>query len=65
MEFLELIDNMDLPELLDFIGFRNSYKEMINSADDLVTEAELKSDFEREEKQIKFLEEKEKEKNGN
>lgn len=55
------LDNMDLLGLLDFVGFRNSYKDMMNSYEDIVAEAEFKYDLKREEEQLRYLEEKEKE----
>lgn len=56
---MEYLDTLDLPELLDFVGFRNSYKDMMNSYEELVSEAEFKYELAREEEQIKFLEGKE------
>lgn len=63
MEYLDEkdLDEMDLIGLLDFVGWRNSYKEMMNAYEDLVTELEFKYDLAREEKQLRYLEEKEKE----
>mgnify|MGYP007032338279 CR=1 FL=1 len=58
---MEYLDTLDLPELLDFVGFRNSYKDMMNSYEDIVAEAEFKYDLKREEDQLKYLEEREKE----
>ncbi|MEE1143590.1 MAG: hypothetical protein U0L22_08165 [Bacteroidales bacterium] len=58
---MEYLDTLDLPELLDFVGFRNSYKDMMNSYADLVAEAEFKHDLKREEEQLRYLEEREKE----
>ncbi len=58
---MEYLDTLDLPELLDFVGFRNSYKEMMNSYEDIVAEAEFREECRREEKQLRYLEEKEKE----
>ena len=58
---MEYLDTLDLPELLDFVGFRNSYKDMMNSYADLVAEAEFKHELAREEEQLKYLEEREKE----
>lgn len=57
----EEIEKMDLPELLDFVGFRNSYKDMMDSYDKIVAEAEFKADCKKEEDQFKRLEEE----NGN
>lgn len=58
---MEYLDTLDLPELLDFVGFRNSYKEMIASYEDIVAEAEFREECRREEAQLRYLEEKEKE----
>lgn len=55
------LDEMDLLGLLDFVGWRNSYKEMMYAYEDLVAELEFKYDLAREEKQLRYLEEKEKE----
>lgn len=63
MEYLDEkdLDEMDLLGLLDFVGWRNSYKEMMDAYEDLVAELEFKYDLAREEKQLRYLEEKEKE----
>lgn len=58
---MEYLDTLDLPELLDFVGFRNSYKEMMNSYEDIVAEAEFREECRREEEQLRYLEEKEEE----
>lgn len=58
---MDWLDTLDLPELLDFVGWRNSYKEMMDAYEDLVAEEEFKYDLAREERQLRFLEEKEKE----
>ena len=58
---MEYLDTLDLPELLDFVGFRNSYKEMMASYEDIVAEAEFREECRREEEQLRYLEEKEKE----
>ena len=58
---MEYLDTLDLPELLDFVGFRNSYKEMMNSYEDIVAEAEFREECKKEEEQLRYLEEKEKE----
>lgn len=58
---MDYLDTLDLPELLDFVGFRNSYKEMMNSYEDIVAEAEFRNELAREEEQLRYLEEKEKE----
>ena len=56
---MEYLDTLDLPELLDFVGFRNSYKDMMNSYEDIVAEAEFRDELAREEEQLRYLEEKE------
>lgn len=61
---MDYLDNLSLSELFDFLEYRNSYKDMLISYDDLVAEAEARYEYEREEAQLKYLEEKEKEKNG-
>lgn len=61
---MDYLDNLSLSELFDFLEYRNSYKDMLISYDDLVAEAEARYEYEREEKQLKYLEEKEKEENG-
>lgn len=63
MDYLDKqdIDEMDLLGLIDFVGWRNSYKEMMNAYEDLVAEAEFKHELAREEEQLKYLEEREKE----
>lgn len=58
---MDWLDTLDLPELLDFVGFRNSYKEMMASYEDIVTEAEFREECKKEEEQLRYLEEKEKE----
>ena len=55
------LDEMDLLGLLDFVGWRNSYKEMMNSYEDIVAEAEFREECKKEEEQLRYLEEKEKE----
>lgn len=63
MDYLDKqdIDEMDLLGLLDFVGWRNSYKEMMNSYEDIVAEAEFREECRREEEQLRYLEEKEEE----
>ena len=61
---MDYLDLMDLPELLDFVGWRNSYKEMMNSYEDIVAENEFREESKREDEQLKYLEEKENENNG-
>ena len=56
---MDYLDKLDLPELLDFVGFRNSYKEMMNSYEDIVAEAEFREECKKEEEQLRYLEEKE------
>lgn len=60
MDYLDQIDNMSLEELLDFLEYRNSYKDMMESYADLVAEQEFRDELAREEEQLKYLEEKEK-----
>lgn len=57
---MDYLDNMDLLGLVDFLESRNSYKDMMNSYEDLVAEAEFKHELAREEEQLKYYEEKEK-----
>jgi hypothetical protein len=61
MEYLDEkdLDEMDLIGLLDFVGWRNSYKEMMTSYEDIVAEAEFREECRREENQLRYLEEKE------
>lgn len=61
MDYWDLIDNLSLSELFEFLEYRNSYKDkdMLNSYEDMVAEAEARFEFEREEAQLKYLEEKE------
>lgn len=56
---MDYLDNLSLSELFDFLEYRNSYKDMLISYDDLVAEAEARYEYEREEAQLKYLEEKE------
>lgn len=60
---MDYLDEMDLSELIDFVGWRNSYKEMMNAYEDLVAESEFREECRREEKQLKYYEER-KNKNG-
>lgn len=57
---MDYLDLMDLPDLLDFVGWRNSYKEMMTSYEDLICESEFRAECRREEEQLKYLEKKEK-----
>lgn len=57
---MDYLDLMDLQTSLDFTDWRNSYKEMMDSYEDLVCEAEERAEFEREDEQLRYLEEKEK-----
>ena len=54
------LDTLDLPELLGFVGWRNSYKEMLDAYEDLVAEAEFREECKREDEQLRRLEEKQK-----
>lgn len=56
---MEFLDTLDLPELLDFVGWRNSYKEMLDAYEDIIAEAEFREECRREEEQLRYLEEKE------
>lgn len=58
---MDYLENLSLSQLFGFLEYRNSYKEMMNSYEDLVAEAEFRYDLEREEEQLRYLEEKEKE----
>ena len=60
---MDYLDNLSLSELLGFLEYRNSYKDMIESYEDIVAEAEFREECRREEEQLKYLEEKES-KNG-
>lgn len=55
------LDEMELLGLLDFVGWRNSYKEMMNAYEDLVAEAEFKRELLKENEQLKYYEERKKE----
>lgn len=57
---MDYLDNLSLSELFGFLEYRNSYKDMMKSYEDLVAEAEAEYEFEKEEEQLKYLEEKEK-----
>lgn len=56
---MDYLDNLSLSELFGFLEYRNSYKDMMNSYEDLVAEAEFREECRREEEQLKYLEEKE------
>lgn len=58
---MDYLDNMDLLGLVDFLESRNSYKDMMESYADLVAEAEFKRELLKENEQLKYLEEREKE----
>jgi hypothetical protein len=59
MDYLDRIDNMSLEELFGFLEYRNSYKDMMESYEDIVAEAEFREECRREEEQLRYLEEKE------
>ena len=61
---MDYLENLSLSELFEFFEYRNSYKEMINSYEDIVAEQEFRDELAKEEEQLKYLEEKEKENNG-
>lgn len=52
MDYLDVIDNMTLEELFDFLDYRKGHK--VNPA-----EQEFRDELAREEEQLKYLEEKE------
>jgi hypothetical protein len=54
MDYLDQIDNMSLEELFDFLDYRKGHK--VDPA-----EAEFRYELAREEEQLRYLEEKEKE----
>ena len=56
---MDYLDNLSLSELLGFLEYRNSYKDMMESYADLVEEAEFREECKREENQLRYLEEKE------
>lgn len=58
---MDYLENLSLSELFGFLEYRNSYKDMMESYEDLVAEAEFKYELAREEEQLRYLEEKEKE----
>lgn len=58
---MDYLENLSLSELFGLLEYRNSYKDMMESYEDLVAEAEFKYELAREEEQLRYLEEKEKE----
>lgn len=56
MDYLDLIDNMSLSELLEFTESRIAYKEMLKSAEDIIAKNEADYEYEREERQLEYLE---------
>lgn len=56
---MDYLENLSLSELFGFLEYRNSYKDMMNSYEDIVAEAEFKNELAREDEQLKYLEEKE------
>ena len=56
---MDYLENLSLSELFGFLEYRNSYKDMMNSYEDLVAEAEFRQELAREEEQLKYLEKKE------
>lgn len=58
---MDYLENLSLSKLFEFLEYRNSYKDMMESYEDLVAEAEFKYELAREEEQLRYLEEKEKE----
>ena len=57
---MDYLDNLSLSELFGFLEYRNSYKDMMESYENIVAEQEFRDELEREEAQLKCLEEKEK-----
>lgn len=56
MDYLDLIDNMDLPELFGFLEYKNNYKDMMTSYKDTIAEEEFYYESQKENKQLKRLE---------
>ena len=56
---MDYLDNLSLSELFGFLEYRNSYKDMMESYEDIVAEQEFRDELAREEEQLKYLEEKE------
>lgn len=56
---MDYLDNLSLSELFEFLEYRNSYKDMMESYEDIVAEAEFRYELAREEEQLRYLEEKE------
>lgn len=56
---MDYLDNLSLSELFGFLEYRNSYKDMINSYEDIVAEEEFRAECQREDEQLRYLEEKE------
>lgn len=52
MDYLDIIDNMSLEELFDFLNYRKGHKVDY-------TEQEFRDELAREEEQLRYLEEKE------
>lgn len=56
MDYLDLIDKMSLSELLEFAKSRIAYKEILKSAEDIIAKKEADYEYEREERQLEYLE---------
>jgi len=56
---MDYLDNLSLSELFGFLEYRNSYKDMMESYEDIVAEQEFRDELAREEEQLRYLEEKE------
>lgn len=56
---MDYLDNLSLSELFGFLEYRNSYKDMMESYENIVAEQEFRDELAREEEQLKYLEEKE------
>lgn len=56
MDYLDQIDKMSLSELLEFAESRIAYKEMLESAENIIAKNEADYEYEREERQLEYLE---------
>lgn len=55
---MDYLENLSLSELFGFLEYRNSYKDMMESYENIVAEQEFRDELAREEEQLKYLEEK-------
>ena len=56
---MDYLENLSLSELYGFLEYRNSYKDMMESYENIVAEQEFRDELAREEEQLKYLQEKE------